>query len=86
MARKRQGRKCVEWKHSDLEHLGAGPWSRTVGETSPVGDPDHARRVGLGDVIDANERCQLDGGADLLHAFANRRIGRVLVVVDEPAG
>jgi hypothetical protein len=85
MAWKRERRKCVDWKHSDLEHLGAGSWSRTVGETSPVGDPDHARRICLGDVIHADQRRQLDGRVDLLHALPYRRIGWVLVIVDEPA-
>jgi hypothetical protein len=86
MAWKGERGKCVDWKHSELEHLRARPWSRTVGETSPVSDPDHARRIGLGDVIHADQRRHLDGRADLLHAFPHRRIGRVLVVVDEPAG
>jgi len=86
MAWKRERRKRVDWKHSDLEHLGAGPWSRTVGEASPVGDPDHARRISLRDVIHADQRRQLDGRADLFHALPHRRVGRVLVIVDKPAG
>ena len=85
MARKRERRKRVDWKHSDFEHLGAGPWSRTIGETSPVGDADHARGIRLRNVIDADQRRQLDGRADLLQAFANRRIGWGLVIVDETA-
>jgi len=86
MAWKRQRRKCFDWKHSDLEHLRAGPWCRAVGDTSPVGDPDHARRIRLGNVIHADQRRQLDGYADLLHALPYSGVGRVLVIVDEPAG
>jgi len=37
-------------------------------------------------VIDADQRGQLDGGADLLETFAPRGIGRVLVVVDKSTG
>jgi len=37
-------------------------------------------------VIHAEKRGQLDGGADLLQAFAYRRVGWMLVVIDESAG
>jgi hypothetical protein len=37
-------------------------------------------------VIDAEQPGDLDLGVDLLHAFAHRGSGGVLVVVDEPAG
>jgi hypothetical protein len=37
-------------------------------------------------VVHAEQRCQLDGGVDLLQAFAYRRVGRMLVVIDESAG
>jgi len=70
----------------DLEHLGTRAGVRTIDELRAVGDPDDAGRVFLGDVIDADERCQLDRGADLLYAFTPCRIRRVLVVVDETAG
>jgi len=72
MAWERERRKCVDWKHTDLEHLSAGHRGRTFGETSAVGDPDHARRIRFGDVIHADQGRQLDSGADLLHALANR--------------
>jgi len=37
-------------------------------------------------VIYAEQRREVDGGADLLQAFAYRRISRMLIVVDESAG
>jgi len=86
MARKRQWRQRVKWKHTDLEHLGTGAGVRTIDELRAVGDPDDAGRVFLGDVIDADQRCQLDRGTDLLHAFPSRRVLGVFVAVDEAAG
>jgi hypothetical protein len=37
-------------------------------------------------VIHADQGGQLDGGTDLLYALAHRRVGRMLVIVDESTG
>jgi len=86
VARKGQRRKGVELEHADLEHL--GPCRRTGAGAQPaaVGDADHARCVGLGDVIDADQTGQLDRRADLLETLAHRRSRWILIVVDESPG
>ncbi len=86
MARKRQWRQRVHRKYLDLEHLRTRFELRTVDKPRAISDPDHAGRITLGDVIHADERGDLNRGADLLEAFAHRRIGGMLVVVDEPPG
>jgi hypothetical protein len=86
MARKCQRRQRVQRKGPDLQHLGARVELSAVDEPRSIGDPDHAVRVPLGDVIHADQRCQLDCGADLLHALAHGRVGGMLVVVDKAAG
>jgi len=83
MAWKGQWRKRLQREDPDLQHLGARIELSAVDEQRPVGDPDHAVRVPLGDVIDADQRRELDRGADLLHALAHRRVGGMLVSVDE---
>jgi hypothetical protein len=84
VAGKGERRKRIKPEHADLQHLRAGHNALTSGEASAVGDADHARRPGLGDVKNAEQPGQLDLGADLFEAFPNRGIGRILVVVDEP--
>jgi hypothetical protein len=86
MARKCQRRQRVQGEDPDLEHLGAGPELSAVGELRAIGDPYHAGRVLFGDVVNADQRGQLDGRADLLHALAHSRLGGMLVIVDEPSG
>jgi hypothetical protein len=86
MARERQRRQRFNWENSDLEHFGARAELRAIREPCTVCDPDHARRVALGNVIDANQRRQLDRCADLLHALAYRGVRWVLVMVDESPG
>jgi hypothetical protein len=86
MARKCQRRQRVHGKDPDLQHLGARTELSAVDEPRPIGDPDDAVRIPLGDVIHADQRRQLDGGADLLHALAYRRVGGILVIVDKPTG
>jgi hypothetical protein len=68
---------------ADFERLRTGRRPRSIDEATLVGDADHARSVGLGDVVHPDEPGQLDGRADLLPAFANGRERRVLVIVDE---
>jgi hypothetical protein len=86
MAWKSQRGQRVQRKDPDLQHLGARIELSAVGEPRPICDPDDAVRVPLGDVIHADQRRQLDGGADLLHALAHRRVGGMLVIVDEATG
>jgi len=83
MARKCQRRQRVDRKDPDLQHLGAGIELSAVDDPRPIGDPDDAVRVPLGDVVHADQRRQLDGGADLLHALPHRRVGGMLVIVDK---
>jgi hypothetical protein len=83
MAWKREWRQRVQRENPDLQHLRAGPELSAVREPCLISDPDHAVRVPFGDVIHADQRGQLDGRADLLHALAHRRVGRMLVIVDE---
>jgi hypothetical protein len=85
VAGKGERRKRIDLEHADLQHLRAGRNARTSGEAPAIGDADHARRPGLGDVIYAEQSGQLDLGADLFEAFPNRGVGRILVVVDETA-
>jgi len=86
VARERQLRQRVGGKHADLEHFDTRGRLLGAGEPRAVGDPDDAGRVALRYVIDTDQRRELDGHADLFHAFTHRRVGRMLVVVDEPAG
>jgi len=86
LARKCQRRQRLHGKDAHLQHLGARTELSAVDQPRPIGDPDDAVRVPLGDVIHADQRRQLDGGADLLHAFAHRRVGGMLVIVDKATG
>jgi len=86
LARKCQRRQRLHRKDPDLQHLGASTELSAVDEPRPIGDPDDAVRVPLGDVIHADQRGQLDGGADLLNALAHRRVGGMLVIVDKATG
>jgi len=86
MAWERKRRQRIDPKDSHLQHLRSCLQLRAINEACAIRDADHARRVRLGDVVDADQRGQLDGGADLLQTFAPRCIGRVLVVVDESTG
>jgi hypothetical protein len=83
VAWKSQRRECIERKDADLEHLGARAEALAVREPRAERKPDHARRVLLGDVVDADEPSDLDRCADLLQALAPGGVGGVLVVVDE---
>jgi hypothetical protein len=83
MARECQRRQRVRWEDGDLEHLRPRAEVRTFGEPGAVCDSDHARRVALGDVIDAEQRRQLDRGANFFHAFAHGGVGGMLIMVDE---
>jgi hypothetical protein len=85
MAREREVRYRVERKHFELRHLGTGLELLAVDEAAAVPEPDHARGVRLGDVVDADQTGDVHGGADLLTAFAHSRVERALVVIDEPA-
>jgi hypothetical protein len=85
VAGEREWRQRVEREHTDLEHLRAGGGPAAVCEPGLVGDSNHAGSCSLGDVIDADEACHLDLGADLFEALASGRIPWIFVVVDEPA-
>jgi len=54
MARKCQRRQRVQRKGPDLQHFGARVELSAVDEPRSIGDPDHAVRVPLGDVIHAD--------------------------------
>jgi hypothetical protein len=86
VAGKRQRRDRVDRKYADLEHLNTRFEPRAVDQPRPVCDSNHAGCVPLGHVVDANQRRQLDGGADLFHALPHGRVGRMFVIVDESAG
>ena len=83
MARKRQRRQRVQWENPDLQHLRTRLELNAVDKPCSISDPDHAVRVPFGDVIHADQRGQLDGRADLLHALTHRRVSGMLVIVDE---
>jgi hypothetical protein len=83
MARECQRRQRVGWEDGDLEHLRPGAEVRIVGEPGAVCDSDHARRVALGDVIDAEQRRQLDRGANFFHALPHCCVGGMFIMVDE---
>ena len=86
MARKRQRGNRIDGKHADLEHLNTWFEPRAIDKTRPVRDSNHAGRVLLGHVVDADQRRQLDCCADLLHALAHGGVRGMLVVVDEAPG
>jgi hypothetical protein len=79
-------RQRVEREHLYLEHLGARSRPLAFHKARLVGDSNHAGSRSLGDVIDPDEARHLDPSADLFHAFARRRVPRILVVVDESTG
>jgi hypothetical protein len=85
VAGERERGQRVGREHPHLQHLRSRARPAAVGELRLVGDTDHAGRASLGDVIDADEPGQLDGRADLLHAFARSRLPRALVIVYESA-
>jgi hypothetical protein len=76
----------LRWEDRNLEHLHARRRDGPVDEPAFVRDSHHARRVGLGDVIDADQPGELDRHAYLLAALPDRRHRWILVVVDETAG
>src|ERR1700694_5395621 len=86
MARKGERWQRVQRKDPDLQHLRTRFELGAAGEARSIGDPDHAVRVPFGDVINADQRGQLNGCADLLHALTRRRGAGILVVVDESTG
>ena len=81
-----QLRQVVKRKHPKLEHLLARGQPPTVDDLAAIADADHARGLSLGDVIHADEACDLDLDPYLLEAFAGGRVERALVVVHEAAG
>jgi hypothetical protein len=85
MTRERKLRLRAGGKHRQLRHLAAGLRLLAVNRPGQIRDTDHARRGLLGDVVHAEQLGDLDPGADLFAALADRRVARVLVVVDEPA-
>jgi hypothetical protein len=86
MAWEGERRHRVEREGSHLQHLRPRVQVLAGCEPGSIGDANHARRVLLGDVIHAEKTGELDARAQLLEAFAHRRVGRMLVVVDETAG
>jgi hypothetical protein len=86
MARESQRWRRVNWKHPHLQHLSAGGRHAAIDKYCLVCDSNHARRILLGDVKDADEAGHRDAGADLLHALARGRDRRILVIIYEPAG
>jgi hypothetical protein len=55
-----QRRKRVKWEDGNFEHLRSGQRLCPVHQPAAVRDDDHAGRVGLRDVIDADQAGQLD--------------------------
>jgi hypothetical protein len=86
VARERQLWQRAGVKRFELEHLRPRLGPLAIREPRSIGDTDHARRRPLGDVINAQQACDLDARPDLLTALAPRCIRRILVVVDEAAG
>jgi hypothetical protein len=86
VTRKRDLRQRVKPEDADLEHLGSSADRRSSGQAPAIGDAHDRGGCRLRHVIDAQQLQQLDAGADLLQALADRCHCRVLVVVDEAAG
>ena len=84
VTRKRQRRQLVRSEDSELEHLRAGLDLFAIDHAAAKRNADDRRRRRLGDVIQAEQLRQIYLRADLLHAFANRGILRIFVVVDKP--
>jgi hypothetical protein len=85
VAREGQLRQGVRGEGAHFEHLRTCADRRSTGDAAHISDADDARRGGFGDVVQAEQRCELDLGVDLLHAFAHRGGGGRFVVVDESA-
>src|SRR5207302_2478146 len=62
---------------------GAGRWHLARQQPGSVADRHHPGRVPPPDVVHAEEARYLHRGVDLLLALAHRRLGRVLLAVDE---
>jgi hypothetical protein len=86
VTRKRDRRQLAGSEDPQLEHLRSGLDLLAARHPAAKRDPDDRGRCCLGDVIEAEQLCQLDKRADLLPAFAHRGVLWFLVMVHKAAG
>ena len=70
-------------EEADFEHLAARAGRLAIRQARPVGQAQHPGPVAAHDVVDPEQRGDLDAGADLLPALPHSGSLGMLVVVDE---